>query len=76
MQELEKSMVLDMHIQQTIAEVSVTQSVHQEEEKPRVSRMKTMKKSGINQSLVHLQNLSQFNPNNNATIDLLYSYES
>lgn len=65
-----------MHVHQTIAEVSVAQSVHQEEEKPKISRMKTMMKSGINQSLAHLQNLSQFNPQNNTTIDLLYSYDS
>ena len=35
-----------------------------------------MMKTGINQSLGHLQNLSQFNPQHNSTIDLLYSYES
>jgi hypothetical protein len=52
------------------------QSVHQEEDKPKISSMKTTTKAGMNQSLSHLQNLSQFNPQHNSTIDLLYSYES
>jgi len=63
MQELEKSIALDIPLtNQPVAEALVAHSINEGESQPKLSKLKSMMKSGNNQSLAHMHNLSQFNP--------------